>query len=211
MSETDGRHPWKRSAFEVREAVADLIASIPHTYPADRMLVASETHDHLHRYVIEYRQVLKPLRDELNVNDDATHPWEAKLGTVHIPESSQELQLGDGSGLRSNIDDMELLELVSNELSYTEYSITLDDLVNVFAGQTVTVTVSGWVRNEGEVTVSLSRPVWMPVRVARDARDQLDKCLAEYGWLPELESTPRTEITKEDVKKVLEWRKQNID
>lgn len=49
----------------------------------------------------------------------------------------------------------------------------------------------------------------LPPRVLKQLFRQLNHVLAEIGWLPEAQSTSRTEISEELLEKVEEWRQNN--
>jgi len=185
MSETDGRHPWKRSAFEVREAVAELVSSIPHGYPSGAMLAASDTHDQLHRWLMEYRQILQPMYQSASIPDSVDDPWQEELATVQIPDRQHEVRLTGQQRLRSDMSDWDVINAVQSQLTTQAYDVTLENLPDLFDARTVTVTVRAWTQNEGEVSRTVKRSLCIPVSVAKRARGKLDYCLSKFGWLPE--------------------------
>lgn len=188
QNESKRRHPWKHSVFDLRETVTEVVASIPTQYPIDRMLGASQAHDRLHRYLMEYRAMLRPQRDKITVSDDDMHPWDKPIGAIDLPKRHQTVSVDRQDGLRDDMGDIELIQLVRGDLNSEEQTITLNNMADVFNGRRVSVTVEGWAANSGRIQKTATRPVWMPVRLCRRARDMLDGCLTEYGWLPEIET-----------------------
>lgn len=220
MSSSDdtSHHPWKRAAWSAREMITDALVAIPNSYPRDRTVLVSEEHELLHDYLLEYHAIVEPRSDEIEVattgTDDSPGLWTEPLVQVSAPVRAQEVQLGadeQSDVLRSQNSDREVLAAFYGDLEFEERVIKLGSLVETWqVNNTVTVRLEGWVENQGRVERSISTPLHIPVGAASVLRKQLDKCLEEMGWLPEMDRVPRTEIGPELIDLVEEWKEETV-
>jgi len=97
-----------------------------------------------------------------------------------------------------------------DRLNRVKRTVTMATLQSLFEDRTATVSVQGWLPNQGQQQRVVQESAFAPVTVCRRARNKLDEIFVEYGWLPDVETVPRTEITAEDMEKIEEWRQQNL-
>jgi len=181
-----GPDAWRRQTHRIREALTETLVEIPAEYPALRMVFASRPHKQLHNLMHEYRQQAAPWRDRVNGDDDESGRWHETLQTVAVPRADAQVTLSrDKADLLATASDRELFAELYDRVERVDREITLANLDDHFIDSSVTLTVRGWVRNQGQSDRVLREPLYIPVRVARRARDQLDDCFNEFGWLPE--------------------------
>lgn len=221
-SQTDdsNRHPWKKNAWQSRQAVSEALVALPKGYSPHKSVAVSEYHELAQTYLFEYFSVFEPKKDQFGGDIDPEEVdretirdslWWAPVTQVQIPVDGVVQLNGDADMLKNGASDTEVFSEIAGMVPKQGVTVRLGSLRWLFQDQnTFQVDVKGWVSNQGPVSRPVSDTRYLPVTAIHDVRRQLDECLEQAGWLPDIESTPRTEITDEMLEEVEEWRRQNI-
>lgn len=219
-SDDSNRHPWKRTAWRARDAISESLVALPADYPPRKAVNVHDYHEMAQTYLFEYFSVFEPKKGEFGGDVDleeadaeelADSLWWEPLIRVRVPVDGTARLNGDGTVLADDVPDSRVLAKAGGNVPERPVVLRLGNIRPLYqTDNTVRVNVVGWVPHQGQDERPVVVQRFLSVAAIQAVRSQLDRCLEEAGWLPDISATHQTEITEEMLEEVAEWREQTL-
>lgn len=197
---SDSQARWVNDTHKARRNAMEIRRRIPPDYVRTPPFDVPELVDYYNRLLFEYVSHLRPKRE------DVEERWEAPVTEVSVPKDGTVVEVGS-TDHRGGLDP----ESHIFEAEWTNREVSLKSLHAEWIGENhVTIDVIGYDPYQGPIRSQVTKVLHLPVWAADAVLQQADDCLNEMGWLPQVDSTPRTEITMEMIKEVEEWRQRTL-